>query len=146
MNVLRTGTRAECRLALQAVLAVLSILTTSNLVAGEGEELETCDISRGERIYQKCAVCHNRDNSGEHHLAGPNLYKILGRPVGKVAGFKFSRKLRKSEDIWTAELMDVFLESPLEVYPGIRMAFAGLKKEKDRADLICYLEKHANEN
>ena len=53
--------------------------------------------------------------------------------------------MRKSVDIWTAELMDIFLESPLEVYPGIRMAFAGLKKEKDRADLICYLKEHAGE-
>lgn len=146
MIVLRTGTRTEFRRALRAALAFLSILTTGNLVAGEGEEPEACDITRGERIYQKCAVCHNLDNSGGHHLAGPNLYKILGRPVGKIPGFKFSRKLRKSEEIWTAELMDVFLESPLEVYPGIRMAFAGLKKEKDRADLICYLEKHADEN
>ena len=41
--------------------------------------------------------------------------------------------------------MDNFLESPLEVYPGIRMAFAGLKKEKDQADLICYLKEHTGE-
>ena len=51
----------------------------------------------------------------------------------------------RSEEIWTAELMDNFLESPLEVYPGIRMVFAGLKKEKDQADLICYLKEHTGE-
>jgi len=146
MTKVKAGYRTAIRFTSQVVVTCLFSLAAGGLTAGEGEEPAACDITRGERIYQKCAICHNLDNSGGHHLAGPNLYNILGRPVGKVPGFKFSRKLRKSEDIWTAELMDLFLESPLEVYPGTRMAFAGLKKEKDRADLICYLERHANEN
>lgn len=142
---LKAGPETKSRFPARVAVACLFILAC-RLSAGEGEQPVSCDITRGERIYQKCAVCHNLDAGGGHHLAGPNLHNILGRPVGKVPGFKFSRKLRKSEDTWTAELMDTFLESPLEVYPGIRMAFAGLKKEKDRADLICYLKEHASDN
>lgn len=119
---------------------LMFIVWSASLQAGgEAQSKSACDIQRGEKIYQKCAVCHTLDDSGKH-LAGPNLYQVIGRPVGKVEGFKFSRKLRKSEDVWTTEQMNIFLESPLEVYPGIRMAFAGLKKENDRTDLICYLE------
>ena len=134
MKIMRT------KLAIAEVITFIFILCSTNLQAGGDEQSNSvCDSQRGEKIFQKCAVCHSLDTTGKH-LAGPNLYQVIGRPVGKVDGFKFSRKLRKSEDSWTSEWMDTFLESPLEVYPGIRMAFAGLKKVNDRADLICYLE------
>lgn len=123
---------------LKASALCLLIASMPLFAGGEEAAIATCDLERGKKIFQKCAICHSFDSGGEH-LAGPNLYQIEGRAVGKVEGFKFSRKLRKSEDIWTEERLDAFLESPLEYYPGIRMAFAGLKKSEDRLDLICYL-------
>ena len=120
------------------IISFFSLLSGNLSAGGEEKEDSACDVERGKKIYQKCAVCHTLDSTG-NHLAGPNLYQLIGRPVGKVDGFKFSRKLRKSEDTWTADHLDSFLESPLEFYPGIRMAFAGLRKAEDRADIICYL-------
>ena len=117
----------------------MMIVSVTAFAGGEDATNAACDIDRGKKIFQKCAICHSFDSSGEH-LAGPNLYQIAGRTVGKVEGFKFSRKLRKSEDVWTRERLDAFLEAPLDYYPGMRMAFAGLKKSEDRMDLICYLE------
>ena len=99
---------------------------------------QDCDLTHGELIFKKCAICHSI-NDGDTHITGPNLNGLLNRPVGKVEGFKFSRQLRKAEDIWTPELLDKFLESPMGMYPRTSMAFAGLKKEKDRAAVACYI-------
>ena len=100
-----------------------------------------CDQAKGEKIFQNCAVCHTNDDSGAHGAVGPNLHGLLGRKVGQVPGYKFSSSLRKSGDIWSLEHMDKFLENPMAMYPRTRMAFAGLKKDQDRNDVICFLNK-----
>jgi cytochrome c len=116
------------------------VLTMCFSSAGSFAEtpVSECNIERGERIIQKCTACHTFDAKGAHGV-GPNLYHLLGRAVGQVDGFQFSSSLRKSGDIWSVELLDSFLESPMQVYPGTRMAFGGLKKSEDRSALICYL-------
>jgi len=108
------------------------LLYATNSVAGE------CDKVLGEKMFQKCVVCHSSEE-GAGHSVGPNLHGLIDRPIGKVEGFKFSRALRKSEGSWTVEALDAFLQSPMEVYPRTSMAFAGLKKENDRQAVICYL-------
>lgn len=100
---------------------------------------DACDLARGEAVYQKCAVCHPVD-AGAAHAAGPNLHGVVGRAVGKVEDFRFSKRMRKAEVAWSVEHLDAFLDNPAEVYPRTRMAFAGLKDAADRAAVICYLE------
>ena len=100
---------------------------------------EKPNLERGLRVLNKCLVCHTVE-AGQTHAAGPNLYGVLGRKVGKVEGYKFSRALRKSEEIWTKELLDEFVASPAEAIPRNRMAFSGLKNVTDRASLIKALE------
>ena len=99
-----------------------------------------CDLVLGKRMFQKCVICHSINDDGVHSI-GPNLHGLLERPVGKVEGFKFSREMRNSEESWTAEYLDTFLESPMAMYPRTTMAFAGLKKPADRAAVICYMAK-----
>ncbi len=119
------------------VLAVLLPLTQP---AAAGECVE-----RGKAVYAKCSVCHPIDADAGHGVA-PNLYGIVELPVGKQEGWKYSRELRKSTDTWTKEQLLAFLESPMTVYPGTSMAFAGLKKPGDREDIYCYLAAEADQH
>ena len=106
-------------------------------IANAGAD-QSCDMELGEKIFQKCVVCHSMSDDGVHSI-GPNLHGLLDRPVGKAEGFKFTRQLRKSEQSWSGEYLDAFLEAPMVVYPRTSMAFAGLKKAEDRTAVICYM-------
>ena len=107
-----------------------------------GDDL-SCDVAAGERLFKKCAVCHSVE-AGVAHGAGPNLYDVVGRAVGKIDGFRFSRAMRESDSIWNAEHLNAFLENPQAVYPRTRMAFSGFKKAEDRSTMICYLRTHSS--
>jgi len=100
---------------------------------------ENCDLENGRSVFQSCAVCHTNDDSGRHGAVGPNLNGVLNREVGSVSDYKFSSALKKSDEKWTPEHLHAFLESPMDVYPLTRMAFGGLKNDKDRRDVICML-------
>jgi cytochrome c len=99
---------------------------------------DDCDLGDGEKVFQKCAVCHSI-KAGEPHGVGPNLNGVVGRGIGKVEGFKFSRGMRESDQTWTAAHLDGFLENPMGVYPRTQMAFSGLKKAQDRTDVLCFI-------
>ena len=113
------------------------------LLIGQVQATGECDLRNGEKLFQKCAVCHSLE-TGAPHGVGPNLNGVIGRAVGQVEGFKFSRRMRESSKTWTAEHLDLFLENPMGVYERTRMAFSGLKKTKDRADVMCFI-RHASE-
>ncbi|MGR8950402.1 MAG: c-type cytochrome [Gammaproteobacteria bacterium] len=125
-SVILAGIIATCLLAAAVAADSTAAETTSN------------DLERGQRILNKCLVCHTV-GAGEAHSAGPNLYALVNRPVGKQDGYKFSRALRKSEANWTLDLLDQFLASPAKVFPRNRMAFAGLNNDADRAALLKVL-------
>jgi len=72
---------------------------------------------------------------------GPNLYGVFGRKAGTVPGLVVSVPLKDSGIVWTAEVMDKWLEKPSAVVPGTIMAFAGVVKPEDRASLIAYMRK-----
>ncbi|MEM9717575.1 MAG: cytochrome c family protein, partial [Pseudomonadota bacterium] len=75
---------------------------------------------------------------------GPYLHGVVGRNVGSADGFGYSGNLVAVADVWTPEALDGFLESPSGYAPGTTMAFAGLKKAADRANLIAYLNETSN--
>ena len=97
-----------------------------------------CDLINGEKVFGKCAVCHSMA-AGDVHQIGPNLNGVIDRAVGQVEGFKFSRSLRESDQTWTTGHLDTFLSDPMGVYQRTRMAFSGLKKSKDRDDVVCFI-------
>ena len=117
----------------------LAIVTVGLGAGAAADDVSECDLVRGEKLFQKCAVCHSFDASGANGPTGPNLYGVIGRKVGQAEGYKFSGALRKSGDVWSSEHLDAFLAQPMAMYPRTRMAFAGLKKERDRADVICFM-------
>lgn len=102
------------------------------------DEIHACDLEHGKAVFQKCAVCHSVD-ADKGHGAGPNLAGVINRPVGKVKGFKFSKRMRESDKQWDHEHLNAFLENPQQIYKRNRMAFGGLKDPNDRKAVICFL-------
>ncbi len=92
----------------------------------------------GEKVFKKCKACHKFGKNG----LGPDLTGIVGRKAGTME-FKYSKAMvAKSEEglVWTEENLDAFVTKPKKFIKKTKMAFAGLKKEKDRKALIEYLK------
>jgi cytochrome c len=100
--------------------------------------LSHADATAGEKDAKKCAVCHSFEESGAAKI-GPPLWGVIGRDIGSVEGFSYSAALAGKEGAWDYESLDAFLAEPREWAPGTKMAFAGLKKPEERADIILYL-------
>ena len=103
------------------------------------------DAVKGAKIYKKCVSCH-MIGDGAKNRVGPHLNGIIGREIGTIADYKYSKAMVKyaaTAKVWSEENLAAYLESPRKVVKGGRMAFAGLRKEKDRADVIAYLKENA---
>ena len=131
--------------------------TSSDVVAfavevpeGEGGEAEApaeevdidalmaaADVEKGATVFKKCAACHKLDGA---NAVGPHLDGVVGRPVASVEGFSYSDGMKAHGGDWTPEQIFHFLANPKADVPGTKMAFAGLPKPEDRANLIAYLE------
>ena len=97
---------------------------------------------KGEAEFKKCQICHTLE-AGVNKV-GPSLHKIIGRTAGWVEGFNFSKANRESGVVWSEQNMWEYLENPRAFMPGNKMAFAGIKDPQARADLIAYIQGHAN--
>ena len=96
------------------------------------------DFARGKRLWRQCSSCHTvAEDAGD--LVGPNLHQLFGREVGSREGFSYSNALTEADFTWTPEKLDEWLTSPRNFLPGNRMSFAGVRKPKDRENVIAYL-------
>ncbi len=99
------------------------------------------DPAKGANVFKKCMACH-AVGEGAKNKVGPELNGIIDRKMGAVEGFNYSDTLKEHNakgDTWTAEVLSKYLENPKAYMPGVKMVFAGLPKETDRADLLAYL-------
>jgi len=97
------------------------------------------DPAKGEAIFAKCKACHTIDQGGANGI-GPNLYGIIGKPIGKhAAGFAYSGDLAGHGGTWDFANMDAWLTSPKKFASGTKMSFPGLSSPEDRANIILYL-------
>ena len=101
------------------------------------------DVATGEKIFKKCAACHSINKGGKNKI-GPALYNVVGRQVGAVNDYKYSKALSGYEKNWTFEELNGYLIKPAKWIKGTKMAFAGLRKEKDRASVIKYLNQNSD--
>ena len=101
------------------------------------------DLATGEKVFKKCAACHSIVKGGKNNI-GPALYNVVGRDVGAVGDYKYSKALAAYGRAWTFEELNGYLLKPAKWIKGTKMAFAGLRKEKDRASVILYLNKNSD--
>lgn len=93
----------------------------------------------GAAVFKKCASCHTVNDGGKNGI-GPNLWDIVGRGRGAHEGFKYSNALVEKGGVWDYESLTLFIHKPKEWLRGTKMAFAGLRSEKDLANLMAYLK------
>ena len=101
------------------------------------------DIALGEKVFKKCAACHSITKGGKNNI-GPALYNVVGRKTGIVTDYKYSKALASFDKEWTFEELNGYLIKPAKWIKGTKMAFAGLRKEKDRASVIKYLNQNSD--
>ena len=101
------------------------------------------DVSSGEKIFKKCAACHSIVKGGKNNI-GPALYNVVGRKVGLISDYKYSKAMSEYKKAWTFEELNGYLIKPAKWIKGTKMSFAGLRKEKDRASVIKYLNQNSD--
>jgi cytochrome c len=105
--------------------------------------LAKADAAKGQQVFNKCTACHNAEKGGANQL-GPNLWGVLGEPIGQGRGFAFSDALAKKGGTWNWDNLSEWLNSPKGFAPGTKMTFAGLSNPQDRADVIAFLNAHSD--
>ena len=100
-------------------------------------------IERGKKVFTKCAACHSIAK-GSGNKIGPSLYSVLGREMASKSDFKYSKALSKFGKSWGFDEMNSFLVKPSKYIKGTKMAFAGLKKEEDRASVILFMNQQSD--
>ncbi len=101
--------------------------------------LAAADVGRGEKQFKKCAACHTVESGGPNKV-GPNLYNIVGRKMGTGDGFAYSSAMVDKGEDWNWENLNAFILKPKDYLKGTKMAFAGIKRDNQRADLLAYLK------
>ena len=133
------------------VVEVEQAVTASTQITSESAEkkidmvalMALGDLVTGEKVFKKCAACHSIVKGGKNNI-GPALYNVVGREVGAVSDYKYSKALSAYEKQWTFEELNGYLIKPAKWIKGTKMAFAGLRKEKDRASVILYLNQNSD--
>ncbi|SOH92512.1 Cytochrome c2 [Monaibacterium marinum] len=92
----------------------------------------------GRRAFRPCMACHTLDEGANR--VGPSLYNVVNNDIASVEGFRYSSAMAELEGNWTYEKLNTYLEAPRSTVPGTRMAFAGVRSQQDRANLIAFLE------
>ena len=124
-----------------------SEIASKDVVEGPslGALMAEADIEKGAKVFRKCGACHTAEQGGANKI-GPNLHGVLNRDKGSVDGFGYSNQLIAKGGAWGYDDLDVFLKKPSTYIKGTKMAFAGIRKPGDRADLIAYLRSLGKED
>ncbi len=115
-------------------LGVIGVLSVSSSLA-----LADGDPAKGKKVFNKCKACHTVESGGKDKI-GPNLFGVVGKTAGTKEGYKYSPAMVESGLTWDVETLDKYLTKPKALVKKTKMTFAGLKKEKDRENIIAYLE------
>lgn len=123
------------------VRSALSIVSFTVIAALAGPALAEGDAAEGEKVFRKCKACHSVEEG--QNKVGPSLFNIIGRTPGTVEGFRYSKGMEafgEEGNVWDDATLSEYLEKPRDVVEKTKMAFAGLRKEDDRENVIAYLK------
>ena len=114
-------------------LGALALMTSASASFAAGDPVA------GEVKYKVCRICHQIGENARNFV-GPQLNGVVGRKAGSVSGYNYSDANRNSGITWDEATLAKYLHSPREVVPGTKMAFPGLDRDSDVANIIAYLE------
>ncbi len=122
--------------------------TTSSKSSGSGSVdikafLAMGTIEHGQKVFKKCTACHVVAKGGKNKI-GPVLYGVLGKKSASIPDYKYSKALIAHGKVWSFAEMNSYLLKPQAHIKGTKMAFAGLKKEEDRASVILYMNSQSD--
>lgn len=139
MNILRVLALGAALLPLALTLGAAAEPIDISVKGDDGAAVMG-DAEHGATVFKKCAVCHSI-KEGENRV-GPSLHGIIGRHSGEAPGFNYSAANKNSGIVWSQQELFVYLQNPQKKVPGTKMAFPGLPKAEDRADVIAYLQEN----
>lgn len=118
-----------------------SVLALAGMAAQPGLAQDAELIAEGEKVFKRCAACHQVGADAENRV-GPQLADVIGRTAGSVEDFKYSTAMvEKGEGglVWDETTLVEYLEKPREYVEGTKMAFAGLRELEDREAVVAYI-------
>lgn len=123
-------------------IALFAAISAITLVAGQAQAQ---DAAAGEKVFAKCKACHIADQ--DTNKVGPSLNHLIGKTAGTHAGYKYSKAMTDAGAgglVWDEATLTTYLHDPKAMVKGTKMAFAGLKKDEDIANVIAYLKQFSN--
>lgn len=127
---------------LKSVKVLAAAALTAGFLGGAAladDEAYVGDASKGEKVFNKCKTCHTVEEGGANKI-GPNLHGLWGRTAGTLEGFKFSQAMTDYAVVWGDDTLPPFMKDPRGTVTGTKMTFAGIKSDKQMADLMAYLK------
>lgn len=118
---------------------LMGVAAIAAVVMGAGAA-QAADAAAGKDVFKVCMACHTAEQG--KNKVGPSLFGVVGRPAASIEGFKYSAPMKEKGAgglVWTPENLNAYIKAPKEIVPGGTMAFAGLKDDAKRADLIAFL-------
>jgi cytochrome c len=125
-----------------AALLLGSVLALALAIPGRSQTaaLPQGDATAGEQVFRRqCSACHIATAEGPRRL-GPTLFGVVGRHSGSVLGFSYSQGNRNANVDWTPDRLFEYLRNPRAMVPNTTMAFAGIRDDQDRANVVAYLQ------
>lgn len=116
---------------------IAAALAVGVMISG-GSAMAAGDAAKGKKVYRKCSACHTV-KPGKNRI-GPSLFGIVGRKAATAKKFRYSKAMKKSNLTWDEATLDKYLTKPRKFLKGTKMVFAGLRKKKDRDNIIAYLK------
>ena len=129
-----------------ATVTTVASTTSAETSSGSGDIMAifaSTSAEEGAKVFKQCSACHSIAEGGKNKI-GPALWGVLGRQVGSLPDYKYSKAMAAHGKKWTFEEMNGFLLKPKDWIKGTKMSYAGLKKEKDRAAVILYMNENTN--
>lgn len=119
--------------------AVALAMLISGALAGQAMALEPGDAAAGAKVFKKCQACHSVV-AADGNKIGPNLHGVIGRTSGTQEGFSYSEAMKSAAIVWDETTIEKYLRDPKGFIPKNKMAFVGLKKDSDLANVLAYLK------
>ncbi len=114
------------------IVLIAALAATTPALAG--------DPGKGKGVFAgQCAMCHTA-NKGGGPILGPNLYGVVGRKAGTVAGYAYTPSMKAAGWEWTDDKLAAYLPAPRAMVTGTKMTYGGLHDPAKLADLIAYLD------